>query len=55
MDILAVIPALGGSKEIQQKNIRELAGKPLLAYTAEVALLSQHLTSVVLSTEDEKI
>ena len=55
MNILAIIPARGGSKSIPRKNIRELAGKPLLAYTAEAALQSQALSRVVLSTEDKEI
>lgn len=36
--ILAIIPARGGSKEIPGKNIKELNGKPLMAYTIEEAL-----------------
>ena len=55
MNILAIIPARGGSKSIPRKNIRELAGRPLLEYTAEAALQSQSLSRVVLSTEDKEI
>jgi CMP-N-acetylneuraminic acid synthetase len=55
MQILGVIPARGGSKGVQRKNIRLLCGKPLLAYTAGVALESQSLARVILSTEDEEI
>lgn len=54
-EILAIIPARGGSKGIPRKNIRLLAGKPLLAYTAEAALGSQLISRIVLSTEDEEI
>ena len=55
MNILGLIPARGGSKSIPHKNIALLAGQPLLAYTCEAALKSQHLTRVVLSTDDEAI
>ncbi len=53
--VLGLIPARGGSKGIPRKNIRELAGRPLLAYTAEAALAAGCLDRVVLSTEDEAI
>lgn len=53
--IVAVIPARGGSKGILGKNIRELAGKPLIAYTVEAALKSKTLKRVVVSTDDVKI
>ena len=53
MNILGLIPARGGSRSIPRKNIALLAGRPLLAYTCEAALESQHLTRVVLSTDDE--
>lgn len=55
MKILAIIPARGGSKGILGKNIKLLNGKPLLAYTCEIALQSKHLTEVIVSTEDEQI
>ncbi|MEK7829877.1 MAG: acylneuraminate cytidylyltransferase family protein [Acidobacteriota bacterium] len=55
MNILGLIPARGGSKGVPRKNIRLLAGKPLLAYTAEAALASSRLTRVILSTDDEEI
>jgi CMP-N-acetylneuraminic acid synthetase len=55
MKVLGIIPARGGSKGIPRKNIRLLRGKPLLAYTAESALRSGQLQSVVLSTDDEEI
>jgi CMP-N-acetylneuraminic acid synthetase len=53
--VVAIIPARGGSKGIPRKNIRLLAGKPLLQYTAEVALASKYLTRTILSTEDMEI
>jgi CMP-N,N'-diacetyllegionaminic acid synthase len=55
MNVLGIIPARGGSKGIPGKNIVPILGKPLLAYTAEAALASKHLTRVVLSTDDESI
>lgn len=55
MRILAIIPARGGSKGVPAKNIKLLNGKPLLAYTSEIALQSKQLTEVIVSTEDEQI
>jgi CMP-N-acetylneuraminic acid synthetase len=53
--VVGLIPARGGSKGVPRKNIKPLAGKPLLAYTAEAALAAKHLSRVVLSTDDEEI
>ncbi|KIA85249.1 cytidylyltransferase domain-containing protein [Flavobacterium sp. AED] len=55
MRILGFIPARGGSKGVPGKNIKLLNGKPLLQYTAEIALESQYLTDVILSSEDTQI
>jgi CMP-N-acetylneuraminic acid synthetase len=55
MKILTIIPARGGSKGIPGKNIKLLSGKPLLAYTSEIALESEYLTEVIISTEDAQI
>lgn len=55
MKILAIIPARGGSKGVPGKNIKFLGGKPLLAYTSEIALQSKLLTEVIVSTDDEQI
>lgn len=54
MRTLGIIPARGGSKGVPRKNIRELAGKPLLAWTIEAAKGSR-LDRVILSTDDEEI
>ena len=54
MTVLGVVTARGGSKGIPRKNLVDLGGKPLLAWTAEAALASR-LDRVVLSTEDETI
>lgn len=53
--IVAIIPARGGSKEIPRKNIRPLAGKPMLAWTIEAALASRRVSRVVVSTDDAEI
>ena len=53
--ILGVIPARGGSKGVPRKNIRSLAGKPLLSWTIEAAQQSKRLDRWVVSTEDPEI
>jgi N-acylneuraminate cytidylyltransferase len=53
--IIALIPARGGSKGVPRKNIKDLAGKPLIAYSIEAALQSGLIDRVVVSTEDEEI
>jgi pseudaminic acid cytidylyltransferase len=52
---LAVIPARGGSKRIPRKNIRDFAGKPMLAYAIEAAQRSGCFDAIVVSTDDEEI
>ena len=52
---LALIPARGGSKGIPRKNIRLIAGKPLIAWTIEAALRSGLLDAVVVTTDDPEI
>lgn len=52
---LGLIPARGGSKGVPRKNIRSLAGKPLIAYTIEAAKDSRWLTRSVVSTDDAEI
>jgi CMP-N-acetylneuraminic acid synthetase len=54
-DILAVIPARAGSKGIPHKNVRLLAGKPLLEYSCACALNSQRITRTIVSTDCEQI
>ena len=53
--VLVIIPARGGSKGVLGKNIKPLAGKPLIAWTIEVALQSALVDRVIVSTDDEKI
>ena len=55
MRVLAVIPARGGSKGIPRKNIRPLAGKPLIAWSIEAALASPSITKTVVSSDDDEI
>lgn len=52
---LGVITARGGSKGIPRKNIKELCGKPLIAYTIEATRASKYLTRCVVSTDDAEI
>jgi len=54
-EVLAIIPARGGSKGIPRKNVLALAGKPLIARTIEQAKASGIVTRVVVSTDDEEI
>jgi len=55
MQILAIIPARGGSKGIHRKNIKPLAGKPLIQYSIEAAQQSSYITDIVVSTDDDEI
>ncbi len=56
LKILAIIPARGGSKSVPGKNIRELNGKPLIAYTIESAKkIKDKFHRIIVSTDDEKI
>jgi YrbI family 3-deoxy-D-manno-octulosonate 8-phosphate phosphatase len=54
-EILALIPARGGSKGIPRKNIRNFAGYPLIAWSIAAAKQSQFVTRVIVSTDDEEI
>lgn len=55
MRVLGLIPARGGSKGVPRKNIRLLAGKPLIGHTIDAALGANHIDRVVVSTEDDEI
>lgn len=55
MNILAIIPARGGSKGVPYKNIKLLAGKPLIQYSIDVALEAESIDKVIVSTDDKKI
>lgn len=51
MNNIAIIPARSGSKGLKNKNIKELKGKPLMAYTIETALKSNQFEKVMVSTD----
>jgi CMP-N,N'-diacetyllegionaminic acid synthase len=53
--VIAVIPARGGSKTIPGKNIRPLGGKPLIAWSIEVARQVAEIDRIIVSTDDSKI
>lgn len=53
--IIGLITARGGSKSIPRKNVKLLAGKPLIAWTIETALKSRQLSRLIVSTDDEEI
>lgn len=55
MNILGIIPARGGSKGVPNKNIKLLNGKPLIAYTSEIALASKQLSKVIISSDSQEI
>lgn len=50
--MLAIIPARGGSKRLCGKNLKELNGKPLIAYTVEAAKASKYISKIIISTDD---
>ncbi len=54
-EVLALIPARGGSKGIPRKNIRPFAGYPLIAYSIAAGLQAETVTRVLVSTDDEEI
>ena len=53
--VVTVIPARGGSKGIPSKNIVDVGGKPLIAYSIEAALKSETIDQVIVSTDDREI
>ncbi len=52
---LAIIPARGGSKRLPRKNVLDLNGKPLIAYSIEAALDCKYLDKVIVSSDDDEI
>ncbi|MGD9580898.1 MAG: methyltransferase domain-containing protein [Vampirovibrionia bacterium] len=54
-EIVAIIPARGGSKGIKKKNIRIFDGKPLIYYQIKAAQDSKYITSIIVSTDDDEI
>jgi N-acylneuraminate cytidylyltransferase len=55
METLGVITARGGSKRVPRKNVRKLAGKPLIEYTIDAACGSTTLNRIITSTDDPEI
>ena len=55
MNVLAIIPARGGSKGVVDKNIHDFCGKPLIAHTIDCAKNSKYVNRVIVSTDSEKI
>ncbi len=54
-EVLALIPARGGSKSIPMKNIADFAGHPLIAYSIAAGLAAETVNRVIVSTDDEEI
>lgn len=52
---LAIIPARGGSKRLPRKNVLDLNGKPLIAWSIEAGLNSKYIDKVVVSSDDDEI
>jgi CMP-N,N'-diacetyllegionaminic acid synthase len=54
-NVLAIIPARGGSKGLPRKNILDLGGKPLIAWTIEASLNSRFITKTIVSSDSSEI
>lgn len=52
---LAIIPARGGSKRLPKKNIKDLLGRPLIAWTIEAALQSEYIDEIIVTSDDDEI
>ena len=55
LSVLAIIPARGGSKGVPRKNIRDVAGRPLLGWTVAAAKASRYIDRLILSSDDDDI
>jgi CMP-N,N'-diacetyllegionaminic acid synthase len=53
--LIAVVPARGGSKSVPGKNIRSLGGKPLLAWSIDIAKQLSEIDRIIVSTDDDQI
>ena len=53
--MVSLIPARGGSKRVPRKNIKMLAGKPMVAWTIEASLKSRYISRTFVSTEDKEV
>ncbi|MDH5605484.1 MAG: acylneuraminate cytidylyltransferase family protein, partial [Anaerolineae bacterium] len=54
-EVLAIIPARGGSKSIPRKNVIDFAGYPLISYSIAAGLAAELVTRVIVSTDDDEI
>lgn len=54
-EVLAIIPARGGSKGLPRKNVRNFAGHPLISYSIAAGLQAETVTRTIVSTDDEEI
>jgi CMP-N,N'-diacetyllegionaminic acid synthase len=54
-NVIAIIPARGGSKGIKNKNLRNLAGKPLIKHSIDYAKQSKYIDKIIVSTDSENI
>lgn len=52
---LAIIPARGGSKRLPRKNILDLNGKPLIAWSIEAGITSKYIDKVIVTSDDDEI
>ena len=55
MEVVSFIPARSGSKEIPNKNIIPVSGRPLIEWTIEQSLITESISGTYVSTDDEKI
>lgn len=55
MKSIAIIPARGGSKRIPRKNVKDFLGKPIIAYSIEMALTSGLFDEVMVSSDDDEV
>ena len=53
--IVGIIPARGGSKRLERKNLRNVLGKPMMQWAIEACLNSQHIDAIFVTSEDEEI
>lgn len=53
--VLGIVPARGGSQGLPGKNVRPLAGRPMVAWTLEVGLASRHIDRLLVSTDDPAV
>ena len=52
---LGIIPARGGSKRLPRKNVLDLAGKPLIAWTIDAAKGSKYIDKIIVTSDDDEI